>query len=247
MEHKPNPAIIVGVVLVVLAIGYGVYQFIGTKQSVPEPEPTACTEEALLCPGGSYVSRTAPSCAFAACPNQDSFTGTLRQNAYGFALLIPAPTEGTGATFVLPLTLTVTDEVKQLVGQRVLVYGTFTEGIRFAINRIEALKGGESDPTLGRIEVGKSALVSGVNITLNSVVEDSRCPADVQCIQAGRVRVNVTLKSDTDTETRELASDTAPVGFDSYQVSIENVAPSPVAGTTPEPGSYFVTFRVRPN
>jgi hypothetical protein len=247
MEHKPNLVLIAGVVVVVLAIGYGVYQFVGVKENVPEPTPIACTEEALLCPDGSYVSRTAPSCAFVACPNQDSFTGMLRQNAYGFSLIIPAPENGREVSFVMPLSLTVTDAVKQLVGQKVRAFGTFTEGIKLAIERIEALKGSESDPTLGKVGVGKSVLVGGVNITLNSVVEDSRCPADVQCIQAGRVRVNVTLKSDTDTETRELASDSDPVGFDSYQISIENVTPSPVAGTTPEPGSYLVTFRVRSN
>lgn len=29
----------------------------------------ACTEEALLCPDGSAVSRTGPDCAFSPCPN----------------------------------------------------------------------------------------------------------------------------------------------------------------------------------
>lgn len=248
MEHKPNILLIVVAVVVVLAAGYGVYRLMNTAEpSAPKPAEVVCVDEKLQCPDGSSVGKTAANCTFAACPNQESFTGTLRQNAYGFALLVPAPETGRGVTFVVPLSLTATDEVKQLVGQRVRAFGTFTEGIKLAIDRIEALKGAEGDPTLGKVGVGGSALVGGVNITLNSVVEDSRCPADVQCIQAGRVRVNVTLKSDTDTETRELASDATAVGFDSYQVSIESVVPSPVAGSTTEPGSYLITFRVRPN
>lgn len=30
--------------------------------------PTVCTQDAKLCPDGSYVSRVPPSCAFAPCP-----------------------------------------------------------------------------------------------------------------------------------------------------------------------------------
>lgn len=33
-----------------------------------QPVPTACTEEAKLCPDGSYVGRTGPSCEFELCP-----------------------------------------------------------------------------------------------------------------------------------------------------------------------------------
>ncbi|HYV33359.1 MAG TPA: hypothetical protein VE973_00725 [Candidatus Limnocylindria bacterium] len=38
-------------------------------QPPPKNEPVACTMEAKLCPDGSYVSRTGPSCEFAACPS----------------------------------------------------------------------------------------------------------------------------------------------------------------------------------
>ncbi len=33
------------------------------------PSPVACTQEAKLCPNGSYVSRTGPNCSFAVCPS----------------------------------------------------------------------------------------------------------------------------------------------------------------------------------
>ena len=36
--------------------------------TTPPPPPVACTQEAKLCPDGSYVGRTGPTCAFAACP-----------------------------------------------------------------------------------------------------------------------------------------------------------------------------------
>lgn len=34
----------------------------------PVPKPIACTEEAKLCPDGSYVGRTGPNCEFSPCP-----------------------------------------------------------------------------------------------------------------------------------------------------------------------------------
>jgi hypothetical protein len=36
----------------------------------PEDEFVACTLDAKVCPDGSYVGRTAPDCAFAACPGE---------------------------------------------------------------------------------------------------------------------------------------------------------------------------------
>ncbi len=37
-------------------------------------DPIACTQEAKLCPDGSYVGRTGPKCEFAPCPNPGSTT-----------------------------------------------------------------------------------------------------------------------------------------------------------------------------
>ena len=34
-------------------------------------KPVACTQEARLCPDGSYVGRTGPNCEFALCPHED--------------------------------------------------------------------------------------------------------------------------------------------------------------------------------
>lgn len=51
--------------IVLIAAGFGVWwQFSVT----PPPNPKACTQEANLCPDGSYVGRTGPNCEFAACP-----------------------------------------------------------------------------------------------------------------------------------------------------------------------------------
>ena len=43
------------------------FKFSGASAS-PSATPMACTQEAKLCPDGSYVGRTGPNCEFAPCP-----------------------------------------------------------------------------------------------------------------------------------------------------------------------------------
>jgi eight-cysteine-cluster-containing protein len=57
----------------------------------------------------------------------------------------------------------------------------------------------EGEVTLG---VGETAAFRGILVTPVAVVEDSRCPVDVQCIQAGTVRVKLEIKSGLGTATK---------------------------------------------
>lgn len=43
------------------------FKFTGPTAS-PSAKPVACTQEAKLCPNGTYVGRTGPNCEFAPCP-----------------------------------------------------------------------------------------------------------------------------------------------------------------------------------
>lgn len=53
-------------VVFLLIIGAGGYML--WKKTETEPTLVACTQEAMMCPDGSYVGRTGPNCEFAACP-----------------------------------------------------------------------------------------------------------------------------------------------------------------------------------
>ena len=48
-------------------------------------------------------------------------------------------------------------------------------------------------PSTGTLTVGASATVRGTPITILGLTEYSRCPVDVQCIQAGTVRVRASI------------------------------------------------------
>lgn len=56
----------------------------------------------------------------------------------------------------------------------------------------------------GFAHLGETTRVGPASVQVDSVVEDSRCPADKQCIWAGRVRINVTVHDNTRDQTRTL-------------------------------------------
>lgn len=48
-------------------------------------------------------------------------------------------------------------------------------------------------PVEGPVRLGQMAAVGGPRVRADRIIEDSRCPADVQCVQAGRLIVQVTV------------------------------------------------------
>lgn len=246
MENIKKLIFIVLAAVIVLGLVGVVYWF--SNQGSDNNGGVVCTMEVLQCPDGSYVGRRGLQCKFAACPTPASLTGTLQQDSSGFALIFGSPENGGGeVAYRMPIVLKVSNVVGQLVGRKVRVFGAFTEGATFAVDRLEELPGDSGDSTLGEIGAGKSSFINGVRITLNKIVQDSRCPIDVQCIQAGWVTANVTLKSNTDEETRDITTGKDPIPFDSYQISIEDVKPVRMAGSETKSENYLITFRVRSN
>lgn len=60
--------LIAGVVLIiVVGIGGFLYRNVLERNAIPQPEGVACTMDAKLCPDGSAVGRSGPSCTFAPC------------------------------------------------------------------------------------------------------------------------------------------------------------------------------------
>ena len=48
-------------------------------------------------------------------------------------------------------------------------------------------------PVEGPVRLGETAAVDGPRVRPDRIIEDSRCPLDVQCIQAGRLIVQGTV------------------------------------------------------
>ena len=85
----------------------------------------------------------------------------------------------------------------------------------------------------------------GVHITPHEVVEDSRCPVDVTCIQAGTVKVRVSLESEAGAQMLTLTLGT-PVLFAGKRVSLTSVTPIKYATKTITPSQYRFVFSVSP-
>lgn len=243
-----NKIFLTALLLAVVGLGYYGYNQFGYKQTLDDNDGdsgdrVACTMEALICPDGSSIGRSGPKCEFSACPNQSSFIGELRQQGQDYFLIIPAPQGMPGeVTYSIPLRITSTKYIlSDLIARQFRVTGKFLTGNTLAVETIEPVV---PEQNKAELRVGETKFVNGVRVTLKSIVEDSRCPGDVQCIQAGRLVVSVTLKSDTDQETLNLASDGAPKGFDIFKVSITDATPYPMAGLTIAPGDYKVTFKI---
>ena len=63
--------VIIAIIMVIIAMAiwwFGIYK--------SQEEQVYCTQDAKLCPDGSYVGRVAPKCEFAACPEVE--TGILK-------------------------------------------------------------------------------------------------------------------------------------------------------------------------
>lgn len=97
------------------------------------------------------------------------------------------------------------------------------------------------DLTLG---TGEKGSVGTLSLTFNELVQDSRCPVDVVCIEAGAVNTNVTLTSGSETETLNVPSDEVPHQFGGYAISITKIAPDRKSRVEIPQSAYRVTFHI---
>lgn len=91
--------------------------------------------------------------------------------------------------------------------------------------------------------IGKSVTAFGITLTPLAVVEDSRCPQGVQCIQAGtvRVRVRVTTALGSTESVMTLSGD--PVTAASRTISFIGVAPAKTQSAIAA-ANYNFTFAI---
>jgi uncharacterized protein (UPF0179 family) len=94
------------------------------------------------------------------------------------------------------------------------------------------------------LSIGTSTTISGTRIGVLSLVEDSRCPVDVQCIQAGTVRVRASVDSSSSAYTFTLGQ---PQSVGNVTITLASVIPAQkYAKQTVQPGDYRFTFTVVP-
>lgn len=91
--------------------------------------------------------------------------------------------------------------------------------------------------------LGETIVVNGVSITPLSIVEESRCPTDVQCIQAGTIRVDTKLQSQGGAQTITLKLGT-PITFAGKKVTLFDASPVPNTKVARKNSDYKFTYTV---
>lgn len=91
------------------------------------------------------------------------------------------------------------------------------------------------------LALGETGTSHGWTITPTALVEDSRCPVDVQCIQAGTVRVNVRVGSST---SESIVGLTTPVTIEGGQITLVKVTPDKNSKNPTKPAEYRFSFLV---
>jgi hypothetical protein len=86
--------ILVAIVVVISLAQFFIKPEVVEEVIIPEPEITACTKDAMMCPDGSYVGRSGPDCQFV-CPDLPEVPADVQAHindkADMIVLSVPAP------------------------------------------------------------------------------------------------------------------------------------------------------------
>ncbi len=100
-----------------------------------------------------------------------------------------------------------------------------------------------------KVLINRQKVVSGSKLTIKfaSLVEDSRCPTDTNCIDAGNARITINVgKSNGAAQTFELNTNSAPqsVTFAGYRIKLTALNPKPATNIRINRNGYTATFVV---
>lgn len=93
-------------------------------------------------------------------------------------------------------------------------------------------------------KLNQSVNAFGVGVTPLAVLEDSRCPTDVVCIQAGTVRANMRISDEIETMEKIMALGES-VSFGNIDIVFDRVAPAPVSTREIEQSDYRFSFIIK--
>lgn len=99
------------------------------------------------------------------------------------------------------------------------------------------------------VQVNQQKTLSKSKITIKfvSLADDSRCPTDVQCIQAGNAKIQIELKkAGNGAKTFELNTNDQPqsISFAGYTIKLTDLNPKPASNIRINRNGYMATFVV---
>jgi hypothetical protein len=103
-----------------------------------------------------------------------------------------------------------------------------------------------------RLAYGTEGTVAGTDLRIrfDTLLEDSRCATDVQCVWAGNARIVLRFDGDTRAgvkhDTLGVFLDPRTATYGGYVIQFESLEPAPRSDRRPELRSYVATLRVKP-
>ncbi len=98
------------------------------------------------------------------------------------------------------------------------------------------------------LKIGQQRTVkpSKVRIKFLSVVEDSRCPTDVNCLWAGNAKIKVLVSTSRNSREFEINTNLGPQGnqLDGWAINLVELTPHPTSKGAPGARSYRAKFTV---
>jgi hypothetical protein len=108
-------------------------------------------------------------------------------------------------------------------------------------DRRDEVSSGDEETVIA--ELGQPVMVMGITLMPLQVLEDSRCPSDVQCIWAGTVRLQIMTVDDMGTSTSEITPGTT-VTTEARSITLVDVSPVPKSDVPITKAEYRFKFEV---
>ena len=117
--------------------------------------------------------------------------------------------------------------------------------------------GGRTEQTIQlntefQLGFGKEAVVDGssLRIRFDTLLEDSRCPVDVQCVWAGNAKIVLRLEGDAregvKLVTLNVLLEPRAARYGGFVIRFEGLDPAPHSQQKPDLHSYVATLSVKP-
>jgi hypothetical protein len=110
-----------------------------------------------------------------------------------------------------------------------------------------ATSGGRPQSVTVTVHQERSVPRAGFKIKFAEMVEDSRCPADVNCIWAGNAKVKIELRRGRgQSKTFELNSTTTPnvIEYNGYEIKLKELTPHTQTNFRIDPDKYEAVFEI---
>ncbi len=132
-------------------------------------------------------------------------------------------------------------KVVAYLGLALLAFGSF---LLVYLEPVDAPLSSEGDPVRREVGIGEEARWEGVGIVPEEILEDSRCPVNAICIQAGEVRLRARLTSSLGTASQEFKLG-VPIATKAEIITLTRVLPAARAGVQIPEADYRLTFEVK--